>query len=84
MDCGQSFHPVCMDFDHRERRDKGEPTVSALVSHSSAQERILAEIEKCDLVCANCHRLRTFNQKRWKREAPTNGNFPRESVNGLL
>lgn len=55
-DCGGKFPPVCMDFDHRDRLTKTE-NVSKLVSRR--YELILQEIEKCDLVCANCHRIRT-------------------------
>ena len=30
----------------------------------SGTERILAEVAKCDIVCANCHRARTFGRRR--------------------
>lgn len=62
-DCGLKFHPVCMDFDHRPGEIK-IAGVAALVSHGSA--RALDEIKKCDIVCANCHRLRTFNRRNGK------------------
>jgi hypothetical protein len=34
-------------------------------SHSAKPTRVdsLAEVDKCDIVCANCHRLRTFNRR---------------------
>ena len=53
-DCKGVFPPECMDFDHI--RDKLFE-VSRL-KHQSA-DRLLAEIAKCELVCANCHRIRT-------------------------
>ena len=54
-DCHECFHHAAMDFDHaRGEKYKG---VSAMWSYSWA--RVLEEIAKCDLVCANCHRLRT-------------------------
>jgi len=57
-DCGGIFPAVCMDFDHM--RDKtGE--ISQLVK-AGGWPRIQAEIDKCEIVCANCHRIRT--QKR--------------------
>jgi hypothetical protein len=60
MDCGNSYPAVCMDFDHV--LGKKLISVSLLPSTRYRWERIEAEIAKCDLVCANCHRLRT--QKR--------------------
>jgi len=57
MDCGGSFPVVCMDFDHRDPGTKNH-NVSDLVKVGSV--RILEEeIAKCDIVCANCHRIRT-------------------------
>jgi hypothetical protein len=42
------------------------------VSFPGGFDALVAEIEKCDLVCANCHRIRTFtrqqNRRRVKRE----------------
>lgn len=55
LDCKNKFPPECMDFDHV--RGKKFKVVSTLKTYSL--ERILKEIEKCDLVCANCHRTRT-------------------------
>lgn len=55
-DCGNKFDPVCMDFDHID--DNKERNISTMVGHNS-WEHILIEIEKCELVCANCHRMRT-------------------------
>lgn len=58
MDCG--FMPKRysqMDFDHRDGVDKVD-NINNLIKNGS-WEQIYAEIEKCDLVCANCHRLRT-------------------------
>jgi hypothetical protein len=58
MDCGGYFPPVCMDFDHRDPSNKS-------FSVAGSKRRLwilLEEISKCDLVCANCHRIRTQNQ----------------------
>ncbi|MDO8618349.1 MAG: hypothetical protein Q7R49_00205 [Candidatus Daviesbacteria bacterium] len=57
-DCGNIYHPVCMDFDHLEEKEKA---VSLLKSRSIA--RITKEIIKCELVCSNCHRLRTLKRR---------------------
>jgi hypothetical protein len=58
-DCHNRFPPVCMDFDHRDPATKIKGGVSTLVSHNATNARILEEIAKCDLVCSNCHRIRT-------------------------
>lgn len=68
-DCGGTFDPVCMDFDHREPGNK-LAAVSSLVGRHSEQA-VLAEVAKCDVVCANCHRLRTYRRRdheAWRNE----------------
>jgi hypothetical protein len=63
-DCGQVFDPVCMDFDHI-CGDKND-NVGSMVGRGMSVDRIKAEVEKCELVCANCHRVRT--SKRLSQE----------------
>lgn len=58
VDCGLSFNPWVMDFDHRVAAHKSDG-ISKLINRCVPLERIVAEIQKCDLVCANCHRDRT-------------------------
>ena len=60
MDCGQVFPAYVMDFDHRDGK-KSE--ISVLVNALSVR-RLVAEIAKCDVVCANCHRTRTYGERR--------------------
>lgn len=56
MDCGGTFPPECMDFDHRP----GEGKIMAVGRMTGlARSRIEAEVAKTDLVCSNCHRIRT-------------------------
>ncbi len=57
MDCGQCFPPCVMQWDHRDPATKAFP-VSKMSNRSVPV--ILAEIAKCDLVCANCHLIRTW------------------------
>jgi hypothetical protein len=60
-DCGRSFPPEAMDFDHvRGTKIAG---ISQLVRGSHSLEAVLAEIAKCELVCANCHRIRTARRR---------------------
>ena len=57
LDCGfVPVHPSQMDYGHRGSK---QYDVSFLVGKAYSLEKILIEIGKCDLVCANCHRLRT-------------------------
>lgn len=62
MDCGKQF-PVCaMEFDHRNSDEK-----SALVSQMAGRvgiRTLLEEIAKCDIVCTNCHRDRSFRRRQ--------------------
>jgi 5-methylcytosine-specific restriction endonuclease McrA len=53
-DCGET-DPIVLEFDHL--RDKVFDVAQALPYRNWAS--ILAEIEKCEVVCANCHRRRT-------------------------
>jgi hypothetical protein len=52
--CGGLFPAICLDFHHRDPAQKKFELTRAS-SHSRAD--IIAEIAKCDVICANCHRL---------------------------
>lgn len=56
-DCGNSYPACAMDFDHIE--DNKDSSVSSMISSLRTKEDIAKEIEKCEIVCANCHRIRT-------------------------
>lgn len=56
-DCGLRFPPEAMDFDHV--RGKKVQMISRMRWGRTSIDRILTEVAKCDVVCANCHRLRT-------------------------
>jgi hypothetical protein len=60
IDCGNQFPFYVMDYDHV--RGKKILDVSAMVAKGRSCRKIAAEIEKCDLICANCHRERTFQR----------------------
>ena len=68
-DCSYNRHHAALDFDHRDRAEKHR-TVSWLVSHNSPWSTLMAEIDKCDVVCANCHRIRSFDRRDWTALAP--------------
>jgi hypothetical protein len=54
-DCGVFYPSYVMDFDHKF--DK-RALVSEMVSMGS-MKKLKEEIAKCDIVCSNCHRIRT-------------------------
>jgi hypothetical protein len=58
IDCGET-DPVVLEFDHLA--DKAFAIGSELTRHR--WQTILDEIEKCEVVCANCHRRRTARRK---------------------
>jgi hypothetical protein len=67
VDCGET-DPVVLEFDHLPGCDK-KYLLSEMVSGGYAVETIKKEMEKCDVVCANCHRRRTAkrgNHYRYK------------------
>ena len=57
-DCGNTFHPWAMHYDHLVSEEK-DMEIGKLVVFGS-KKRIDAEIEKCELVCANCHAVRAY------------------------
>ena len=60
VDCKVQYPYYVMDFDHvRGRKHKN---VSELIS-SLSKKKIDEEIAKCEVVCSNCHRIRTHERK---------------------
>ena len=59
-DCSES-DLIVLEFDHLG--DDKEANVSDLVNHGSVN-KVLDEIAKCDVVCANCHRRRTHRRRQ--------------------
>lgn len=70
MDCDQSYHSYQMDFDHRDQTLKINGITDMIVSQQSI-EIIMSEIDKCDLICANCHAMRSSIQLNYKKYITT-------------
>lgn len=62
VDCGES-DPMVLDFDHING-DKAA-AVSTLVYQDASVARILQEVGKCEVRCANCHRRKAAKQHGW-------------------
>ena len=59
--CGYTEHPVALELNHIDPLSKTMDIARSLGSCS--MERLLAEIEKCDVLCANCHQIHTYENK---------------------
>jgi len=62
ISCGER-DPCVLEFHHA--RGKKETDVSSLVGRGSSLEALKREIEKCDVLCANCHRKLTAKERSW-------------------
>ena len=63
VDCGESDIRV-LQFDHRDSVGNKALRVG---HYRSSLGRLIQEIAKCDIRCANCHMRRTFEQQGWSR-----------------
>lgn len=63
IDCGNQ-NPIVLELDHRDGVDKFK-NISKLIANAYSWDRIEEEILKCDVRCANCHRIRTAKQLDW-------------------
>lgn len=61
-DCGIEYPYYVMDFDHV----KGEKSFGIGSSPRIKVEDLLKEIDKCEVVCSNCHRKRTYEKQMKK------------------
>ena len=61
-DCGGHFHHAAMHWDHLPGQPK-RLEVSTLV-HRGSRRAAIHEMTKCELVCANCHAVRTYERVR--------------------
>jgi hypothetical protein len=52
--CGES-HPACLDFHHKDSKTK-DFSLGVIRGQGYGKERLLKEIKKCMVICANCHR----------------------------
>lgn len=69
--CDES-DPACLDFHHREDAEK-EMNVAKTITYGYGKDRLREEIEKCTVLCANCHRKEHYDR-------PTAGSSTRSKV----
>ena len=58
--CGYNEHPAALHFDHRDHTQKA---FNISQDPKRSWESIEAEIAKCDVLCANCHSVRTHEEQ---------------------
>lgn len=58
MDCGYNAHHSALQFDHvRGKKSRN-------VCDARSIKQAIIEIAKCEVVCANCHAVRTFIRRK--------------------
>jgi len=67
VDCGYRESAVALDFDHLPGSEKMF-SIGSATARSASQARLKAEMAKCEVVCANCHRVRTHERRSHGRE----------------
>lgn len=60
--CGFSGHPILFDFHHRDPQAK---EFDWTILRKKSWELITNELDKCDLICCMCHRLRHADKTQW-------------------
>lgn len=65
-DCGLPYPFYVMHWDHL--RDKVDQ-IDRIIQKTGSKRRVLEEIAKCELVCANCHAARTWNRMQEASQA---------------
>jgi hypothetical protein len=63
LECGEK-DPIVLELDHRDPSVK-KFNVSDATRRGFSMKNIMLEVEKCDVLCANCHRRRTHKQFGW-------------------
>lgn len=66
VDCGES-DVIVLDLDHLPGTQKRFDIARAVSGSTRSWKLIKEEIDKCESVCANCHRKRTAQRGNYKR-----------------
>lgn len=70
--CGVKYPYYVMDYDHKDPTNK-KHCIAHMMGHS--KKALQNEINKCELLCANCHRIKTYETtNRQKQHRITTNN----------
>jgi len=74
VDCGET-NILVLQFDHLDGTEKLKG-ICEMIIRSISQETIKKEIEKCEIVCANCHTIRTMKRgNHWRYKMAKENNL---------
>lgn len=59
IDCGES-NPVVLEFDHQRDKKFG---IGSAASRGGSLNTVIREVAKCEVRCANCHRMKTYKER---------------------
>lgn len=57
-------HPATLQFHHTDPEEK-ELALAEMLTNGYSKERVLKEMEKCEVLCANCHTKEHYQQEKW-------------------
>jgi len=60
LDCGEMYPYFILQFDHLHSK---EFQISNYRQHTSSIDKIKEEVSKCEVVCGNCHAMRTYERR---------------------
>ena len=60
--CGYNAHSAALDFNHIQ----GEKLLAIGQDTKVAWHKLMEEINKCEVLCANCHRIHTYRNRHWR------------------
>lgn len=71
IDCGYNSHLAALDFDHKEPKFKSFNIAAGICGYP--ENDVIMEAHKCELRCANCHRVKTHPEYGKEEENELNG-----------
>lgn len=77
VDCGYKAHAAALDFDHV----RGKKIFSVSSGKSRSMKTLKEEIRKCEIRCANCHRIATYKRVT---ESPRRERLPLKTMSGVV
>lgn len=66
--CGYKSHPIALQFDHIEPASKSVNRSGSAIDPIWSKHRIKQELAKCQVLCANCHAIRTYEERHYYNE----------------